>query len=132
MNVSRKMDRTLTVNRVPAGRIGAAEELCFQADAGDRLLHGKVQYLLRGLPGRPAGCAPHHIDPNQFFTGCLDGKFRCPEFPAVFSQTVLPGETASGGRAKHPRDAVFFTRGHHRDALMGTQPGQVLGEIRVG
>lgn len=58
MDVAGKVNRTFTVNRIPPGRIGAAEKLNLQAIARGSPGGILADHFLGRFPGGPAGCAP--------------------------------------------------------------------------
>ncbi len=62
MELSGEVDRALAVHRVPARRVGRAEELGLQADPGEGLFHREPLDPGGGVPGGPARGAAQHMD----------------------------------------------------------------------
>ena len=122
-----KVDRAFSVDRVPSGRIGAAEILDLQTDADDGLLAGQVGDPLGRLPGgatrRPANNGD--LFDSVVFAGGL--KLRRTELIPVPSQAVLPGKPASGGRGQRPFHFGLFPGCHQRDAVTAAQQCQIVG-----
>ena len=83
MNIPGKMDRTFSVNRIPAGRIGSAEKLCFQAHADDGLFGGHIGHTKCGLPCCTAGGTSFYRYVGDFSLFNFNGKFRSTKFFAI-------------------------------------------------
>jgi len=99
MNFTGKVNRTFAVQGIPAGRVGAAEKLGLQADLPGRRRHRQTDYGSRRLPGCPTGCATDDANTGNEPAVHLHLKFRGSEQLAIGTQTLLPGQTTSGGRA---------------------------------
>ena len=112
-----KVHRALAVNRVPSGRVGTAVELNFQAYADGGFLNRHPDDFACRLPSRAAGRAPfdgHGIDfalCNRYL------ELRGAKPVAVFTQAVLPGKPASGGRGGYSLYFGLFTGGHDGNSL---------------
>ena len=108
MHLTGKMDRTLTVDGVPSGRVRRAIKLDVQTDAPDGLFRRQPDDAQGRFPGRPAGCPPHHFNALDARVGYDGPKFGGSEVLSVCSQADLPGQAASGGGGKNPFKFDFF------------------------
>ena len=102
------MDRTLSINRVPAGRVCRAEELDVKADPHNRFLNRQARNAFGRRPCGSARGSPDHAKPSQEAPRDLHVKLGCSEAFSIFSQTDLPGEAASCGRGEYVSDTEFF------------------------
>ena len=109
MNFSCKVHGALAVDGVPAGRIGAAEKLHFQADTGGRLGDFSPDDTLRRLPGGAAGSTSFDNDSVNLSIFESNFEFRRTKAFLIFPQTSLPGKPASGGGTNHACFMNFFT-----------------------
>jgi hypothetical protein len=132
MNFTGKVNRTFAVQGIPAGRVGAAEKLGLQADLPGRRRHRQTDYGSRRLPGCPTGCATDDTNTGNEPAVHLHLKFRGSEQLAIGTQTLLPGQTTSGGRADQGGAAMLFTRGDNGNVPLRAAAGQVSGEIGMG
>jgi hypothetical protein len=101
MYFSGKMHGALAVDGVPAGRIGTAEKLYFQADTGGRVGDMSADDTRRRLPGGAAGrtSSDNYSVNLPLFESNVE--FRRTKAFLIFPQTALPGKPASGGGANH-------------------------------
>jgi hypothetical protein len=91
------MYRAFSIDRIPAGRIGAAEKLYFQADADGCFCCRQADNALNRLPGRTAGSPPVYDDIVDLSVRDLNFEFRSAKAFFIVAQTALPGKTASRG-----------------------------------
>ncbi len=129
MNLAGEVDRTFTVDGVPAGRVGHAQVLDLQANAYGRLFHRHSDDARGGLPGGAAGGAAKDLHRFNLAVNRRDLEFRAAEMTTVPPQTSLPGKAASGGRRQRLRN--LLAGGHHRYALLAGHARQVGGKIGV-
>ena len=118
MELPCKMDRTVSGDRVPGGRIRGTEKLNRESDAHHGIRRCESDDPAGRLPGRTAGRAANDLDIRDFSLDHRDGEFRRTKAFAIASQADLPGETASGRRGMDAISAVFLSRGHHRYPLL--------------
>ena len=109
MHVAGKVYRALAVDGVPSGRVGTAEELNLEAHANGSLFSWPADDFQGGLPGGTAGCPPFDGHRFNLTVSYLDLELRGAEPFTIFTQTILPGKTASGGRGGHTVNFHFFT-----------------------
>jgi hypothetical protein len=125
MNLAGKMDRTLTINRIPASRICRTVKLGVKADLPHGILDGMANQPSCRLPRRPTGCAA-----NDFHIGYLsifnfDSKFWSSEMVTIIAKANLPWKATSGGRGNQAFTGYFFPRGNNRNIFFGTQGGEI-------
>jgi hypothetical protein len=126
-----KVNRAFTVDGIPSGRVRAAEKLNLKTHT-DRSLFNRTPDNLEGRhPGGATGRTPSAGHGFNFTFRHVYFKLRGPELVAVFAQTILPGKSASGGWCGDTFYFFFFAGSHHGNALLMTQPAQVIGQIRV-
>jgi hypothetical protein len=97
VDLSRKMNRAFSIDRVPAGWIGAAKKLHFQSDTDGRLCCGQADNAFDCLPGRATWGASFDGDIVYLSVSYLNFEFRSTEAFSIVTQTTLPGKTASRG-----------------------------------
>ncbi len=113
MDMAGKMNRTLSVNRVPIGWICAAQKLNFQPEACGCLRYIPSDNFRCRFPGGATGGASSNGNLLDFTLCNLHIQFRCAELVSICSQAVLPGKTTSGGRGDN-MDGVMFLPGSHQ------------------
>jgi hypothetical protein len=91
------MHRAFSIDRIPAGWIGAAEKLYVQADTDGRFCCGQADNALNRLPGRTAGSPPVYDDIVDLSIRDLNFEFRSTKAFSIVTQTALPGKTTSRG-----------------------------------
>lgn len=96
------MNRALAMDRVPAGRVGKAVKLGVQTHFSRSLLDMDTKHPPGGCPGGTARGSPDY--PHIFYNALFDFhlKFGGAKPLAIVSKTVLPWQSASGGRRQHP------------------------------
>jgi len=131
VDMAGKMNRAFAVNGIPSSRVCTAKKLNFQSHARGSCVDIKPNDLFGGFPRGPAGGPPADDDAVNLAVNDLDVQLRCPEFFFIITQTARPGKTTSCGWRQDMLAMVLFTGSHHRDFLVGTNAGQVIGQIRV-
>lgn len=125
MHVSGKVNRAFSVNGIPSGRVGTAEKLNLQADESGGFFDWAANDFLGRLPGGTTGCTPFDCHGFNFTFSYLDLELRGTKPFTIFTQTILPGKSASGGRGGHALDFHFLARGYHWNALLPAQMGKI-------
>ena len=97
VNFPRKMNRTFSIDRIPAGWIGAAKKLYFQSDTDGRFCQGKSDDALDRLPGGAAWGASFNVNVGDLAVRYLNFEFRRTEAFFIFTQAALPGKSTSCG-----------------------------------
>ena len=123
MNFAGEVHRALPVDGVPPGRVGHTCILNLQADAHGRLVRRQPDDARRRLPSGPAGCAAPHFNGGDPSVDRRNLKFRASELTPIPSQTILPGQTASGGRRYGEWN--FLAGSHQRNILVVRHARQV-------
>ena len=113
MDMAGKMNRALSVNRVPVGWICTAEKLNFQTEACGCLGYITSDNFRCRFPGGTTGGASFNGNLFNFTRGSLYIQFRCTELVSILSQAVLPGKAASGGWGEN-MDGVMLLPGSHQ------------------
>lgn len=127
MQLRGQMHRALAIDGVPGRRIGHTVELGLKADLPTGLIRGEPHHVGRGLPGGPAGRAPHHLAGANFALAYGNLKLGQAKAPAILTQALRPGQGASDGGTLHLGQAPLFARGHHGDIPLTANVGQFVG-----
>jgi hypothetical protein len=91
VDIAGKMDRTLAINGIPAGRIGRAEVLHLQTDTNVGALNIQTCNLGGRFPGRSTRGTTQNMYPADLSLCDLGFKLGRSESFAIFAQTNLPG-----------------------------------------
>lgn len=105
-----KMDRTFTVDRVPASRVCRAEKLRLNTYFSSSVVNRCANYFTCSIPGRGTRCASHYPDLTYGVVLNLNLIFRSTKVFSIFSQANLPGKTTSGRGSEYPLTWNFFPR----------------------
>ncbi len=100
MDLAGKMDRTLAVNRIPAGRICRTVKLGVKTDLAHRILDRVADQPFCRLPRRPAGCPANDVYIGNLAILNFDSKFRGTEMLTIVAKADLPWKATSGGRGE--------------------------------
>lgn len=129
MQFPREVYGALSVQRVPAGGIGAAKKLCFQPDTHQSILQIHTDHALRRLPGGSAGSSPQNPDALYRAPDDLDTELRGAKSLAVMPQAGLPGKGTSGRGRQNALGAELFARGNHGNSRMEAKGREIFGQI---
>lgn len=125
------MNGALSVDRVPAGRIGGTVKLGIETDLAHRIFDRMADEPPCRLPRRPAGCSSNHPDVNDLAVLDLHLKLRSTEELTIITKTDLSWKSASGRRGKQPFPRYFFPGSNEGDIIFSTECGKVGGEIAM-
>jgi len=131
MDMAGKMNRTLPVNRVPSGRVCAAEKLNFQPEACGCLCYIPSDNFRCRFPGGATGRTSSDGNLLDFTLCDLHIQFRCAEMVSICPQAVLPGKTASGGWGDDMFRVMLLPGSHQRNFHFGTDLSQIIGQVGV-
>ena len=109
VDIAGEVDRAFAVNGIPSCRVGTAEELYLKAYASGGFFDRAADNFADRLPGGSAGRTPFDSHGFNFPFRCFYIELRGAEPFTIFTQTILPGKNASGGRGGHTVNFHFFT-----------------------
>ena len=129
MYLAGKMNRTLAMDGIPAGRIGRAEKLGFNAHLASSILYRSTDDPQGRFPGSRTGGTPYNPDIRYSAILYFNLVFRSAKSFPIFTQADLPGKAASGRRRKHPFTGNFLSRGDDGNVLVVAERHEIMGEV---
>lgn len=90
MNLTGEVNRTFTINRIPATWVGITVELGFEADFSYCIIRRVANKPSGGLPGSAAWSSSDHFNVRNSPILNFNFKFRSTKIIAIAAKTNLP------------------------------------------